>query len=137
LRVYSSYQLDQFQTCPKLWDLSKRWNPIEENWLVSMHLGAVIAVGLAAARLGHTWQDAMEKELDKRYVRTSERTFEGVMKHALKGVDLGLSAGLGLKSIITADQRKYGRSRPDADMDVMLWRGQGSYKLWQTIEESG
>jgi hypothetical protein len=27
--------------------------------------------------------------------------------------------------------------KDQVDMDVMLWRDQGPYRLWQTIEESG
>jgi hypothetical protein len=115
-RTYSSYLLDQFQTCPRLFDLSHRWSVLEGSWSVSLHLGSAVSVGLAALRQGKTKKAAEElayAELAGRYVENDEWTLVGVLKHVYRGMELGFSSDLGLKSIISADQQTYDHSRPD------------------------
>jgi hypothetical protein len=115
-RTYSSYDLDKFQTCPKLWSLSKRWEVPENDWSVSLHLGWVISVGLAALRQGKSEKVAKllaASEMEKRYEENDEWMFPGIMKHVYRGMELGIGSDLGLKSIISADRKQYGHTRPD------------------------
>jgi hypothetical protein len=115
-RTYSAYDLDKFQTCPKLWDLSKRWEVPEVEWPVSLHMGAAVAVGLAWLRNGsprEAAEHAAYLELSRRYVDNDEWSLEGVMKHVYRGMTLGFASDIGVSKIISADNKKYGRCRPD------------------------
>jgi hypothetical protein len=142
--TYSSYDLDKFQTCPKLWDLSRRWEVPETNWSINLHLGAAISVGLASLRQGQA-QDVAElaakQELRKRYVNNDEWSFDGAFKHVVKGMKLGISSDLNLQSIISADQQKYGRCRPDVvgrDLDdggLVIWDDKTKLRLDSRYED--
>jgi hypothetical protein len=136
-RTYSSYQLDQFQTCPKLWDLSKRWRAPEVSWQASMHVGACIAVGLASLRQKSAKRVAEIRamdEINKRYIENDEWTLDGIIRHVYKGIELGISSNLGLKTILSADQQMYGRCRPDVvgrthDGRLRIWDDKVKLKL--------
>ena len=117
-RTYSSYHLDDFQTCPRLWDLKKRWSENNDGGHgVYLVLGGAVAAGLSILRRGQSLEEAEQaatKVLEQRADEVgSEWTQEGLLKHILAAVRIGGETSLGLKTILSADQKKYGHCRPD------------------------
>lgn len=116
-RMYSSYDLDVFQRCPKLWDLSHRW--VTDEFGIAVDVGAAISVGLAQLRRGKPEKEAQQeaiKVLTRRFEErggSDEWTLEGLSKHVLTGLELGMAKDLGLRTIISADEQTYGGFRPD------------------------
>jgi hypothetical protein len=115
--TYSSYQLDDFQICPRLWDLKQRWEEPDGPTGVYLVLGAAVASGLCLVRRGRPMEEAEQaakKVLEQRADELGEEwTEEGVLKHILAALKIGVTTNLGLKTILSADQKKYGHCRPD------------------------
>ena len=114
---YSSYDLDLFQRCGRLWDLQSRWkDPDDQGFSAPIAVGAGVSAGLSRARRGHTQkmiEEAIQDALAVKFIENPEWTLGGLYRIALKGVQAGLTANLGIKDIISADQKMYGRYRPD------------------------
>ena len=57
----SPYELDEFQRCPKLWDLGRRWygprrEPTDEPFFnIFTTIGSAVAAGLKVARQKKEW----------------------------------------------------------------------------------
>ena len=115
--TYSAYHLDDFQRCPRLWDLKHRWYEPEPINGVSLVLGAAVAAGLCLLRRGQSMEVAQQASKEVLINRAQELgnewTDEGVWRHIVAALKVGITTNLGLKTIISADQKKYGRCRPD------------------------
>lgn len=113
-RTYSSYQLDEFQRCPKLWDLKHRWKEPDTGFNVNMALGWAVSAGLACMRRGDSnLESTVTEALREKWQDNDEWAMKGLMKQALNGVRLGMSTNLNLKSYLAIDNKLYGRCRPD------------------------
>lgn len=115
--TYSSYDLDVFQRCPKLWDYGHRW--VIDDYGIAVDVGAAVCAGLALLRRGTSQEEAEAaalKILTRRYTERGEDdewSLEGLSMHVLRGLELGMSRDLGLRTIISTDDQSYGRFRPD------------------------
>lgn len=116
----SSYYLDEYQRCPRLWDLSRRWvgprhEPGTEPFFNHFTaIGTAVAEGLKVARLGKSddlVEAAARSSLAARYRPNKEWTLNGLMTHVRRGIELGRNSNLGCELITV--EKKYGHCIPD------------------------
>src|ERR1044072_8240838 len=116
--IYPPYQLDDFQKCPYLWDIKKRWQAKPEkqskNLLIGSILGTAVAEGLAAFYDPDGRDPVSLAEGIAAAFWTEETGLErdGLCALARRGIKRGMQTDLGLKEILGVE-RAFGRIRPD------------------------
>lgn len=113
--IFSPYPTTDFQTCPRYWDLGKRWEARELNspLLAGGLIGSAVALGLEWHYKGG--QDpyvAACNYVEQNYPEGIDRSLAGCHELARKGVRHGIKTDLGLAEILGVE-KFYGRTRPD------------------------
>jgi len=112
--VYPPYQLDDFQTCPLLWDYKKRWAKRDKKNWTAMLIGKAIARGLEAHYKGlEEPYGPAERIVEEQYnPEGADRSLKGVLNLTREGLALGLGTNFALSEVL-AVERYFGRTVPD------------------------
>ena len=112
-KPWSPYQTDNYQKCPLLWDLGKRWQRREEHPMVNMLVGTAVALGLERHYKGFT--DGLEKAdelVQVQYKEGSKTSLKGTRNLVQQGIELGMATNLGVSQILAVEEF-YGNIKPD------------------------
>lgn len=115
--IYPPYQVDDFQRCPYLWDVQRRWQPRKRSaaLLSSGVLGSAVAAGLKAYYSPDIDDDPVaiaERYAEQHWEDGMGLRVEGLIELARRATKRGMQTDLGLSEILAVEKR-FGRFIPD------------------------
>lgn len=139
-QVYSPSETENWLTCPVWRQFSKSWTPREIEWEPARVLGVAVQEGLNVVLRGQGGEREVEAAVTQRlqaeFVEQPKYTLPGLVKLALRGVEVTLDADLLSRHQILMVDEPLSGSRPDVvSRHETEGLGVTDFKVSQKVDE--